>query len=102
MKGQSALDYLVTYGWSILVILVVLAVLWYYGIFDPDKWTTVTLRGELQDVTEYAEKHGSYDAKECSVYYYDFDCMYWCLRYSADFLEPYDCYAICDYHDKQK
>ena len=38
MKGQSALEYLITYGWAILVILVVLAVLWYYGIFNPSKW----------------------------------------------------------------
>ena len=34
-KGQTALEYLITYGWAILVILVVLAVLWYYGIFNP-------------------------------------------------------------------
>ena len=38
MKGQSALEYLITYGWAILVILVVLAVLWYYGIFNPARW----------------------------------------------------------------
>lgn len=39
MKGQTALEYLITYGWAILVILVVLAVLWYYGIFNPAKWS---------------------------------------------------------------
>ncbi len=38
MKGQTALEYLITYGWAILVILVVLAVLWYYGVFSPAKW----------------------------------------------------------------
>jgi len=32
------MEYLITYGWAILVILVVLAVLWYYGIFNPAKW----------------------------------------------------------------
>lgn len=37
-KGQTALEYLITYGWAILVILVVLAVLWYYGIFNPATW----------------------------------------------------------------
>jgi hypothetical protein len=40
MSGQSTLEYLVTYGWAVLVILVVLAVLWYYGIFDGAKWKT--------------------------------------------------------------
>jgi len=38
LKGQTALEYLITYGWAILVILVVLAVLWYYGVFNPSKW----------------------------------------------------------------
>jgi len=38
LKGQTALEYLITYGWAILVILVVLAVLWYYGVFNPNKW----------------------------------------------------------------
>lgn len=37
-KGQTALEYLITYGWAILIILVVLAVLWYYGVFDPSRW----------------------------------------------------------------
>ena len=43
MKGQTALEYLITYGWAILVILVVLAVLWYYGIFTPAKWSGVKI-----------------------------------------------------------
>jgi len=38
-KGQTALDYLITYGWAILIILVVLAVLWYYDVFNPSKWS---------------------------------------------------------------
>jgi len=33
MKGQTALEYLITYGWAVLIILVVLAVLYYYGAF---------------------------------------------------------------------
>ena len=37
-KGQTALEYLITYGWAILIILVVLAVLWYYDVFNPAKW----------------------------------------------------------------
>lgn len=33
MIGQTALDYLMTYGWVILIVLVVSGVLAYYGIF---------------------------------------------------------------------
>lgn len=38
-RGQSALEYLVTYGWAILAIVIVAAVLWYLGIFNPGKWS---------------------------------------------------------------
>ncbi|MBI1973599.1 hypothetical protein HYS54_02195, partial [Candidatus Micrarchaeota archaeon] len=30
------------YGWAILIILVVLAVLWYYGVFDPSRYAGET------------------------------------------------------------
>ena len=36
-RGQSALEYLVTYGWAILAIVIIAAVLWYTGIFNPSK-----------------------------------------------------------------
>jgi len=35
MKGQTAVEYLMTYGWAILIILIVAGVLAYYGIFAP-------------------------------------------------------------------
>lgn len=37
-RGQSALEYLVTYGWAILAIVIVAGVLWYLGIFNPTKY----------------------------------------------------------------
>ena len=33
-KGQAAMEYLMTYGWAILVIVIVLAALWYLGVFN--------------------------------------------------------------------
>ncbi len=33
-KAQSAMEYLMTYGWSILIIAIVLAVLYYLGVFN--------------------------------------------------------------------
>jgi len=38
MKGQTAWEYLITYGWAIIVILIVLGVLGYYGKWDASKW----------------------------------------------------------------
>ena len=37
-RGQSALEYLVTYGWAILAIVIIAGVLWYFGIFNPSKF----------------------------------------------------------------
>jgi len=34
-KGQSAMEYLMTYGWAILVIIIVIAVLFYIGVLNP-------------------------------------------------------------------
>ena len=38
-KGQSALEYLVTYGWAILAIVIIAAVLFALGIFDPNRFS---------------------------------------------------------------
>lgn len=43
-KGQAALEFLMTYGWAILVVLVVIGALAYFGVFDmnalfPDRCT---------------------------------------------------------------
>ncbi len=34
-KGQSALEYLMTYGWALVVIVIVIAALFAFGIFAP-------------------------------------------------------------------
>lgn len=37
-KGQSALEFLITYGWAILLVLAILAALYYYGVFDAGRY----------------------------------------------------------------
>jgi len=34
-KGQGAMEYLMTYGWAILVVMIVGVVLWQLGVFNP-------------------------------------------------------------------
>jgi len=41
-KGQSAMEYLMTYGWAILVIIIVIAVLFYIGVLNPRNVTPTT------------------------------------------------------------
>jgi len=34
-KGQAAMEFLMTYGWAILVVLIALGALFYLGVFNP-------------------------------------------------------------------
>ena len=36
-KGQAAMEFLMTYGWAILVVLVVIGALAYFGVLNPSK-----------------------------------------------------------------
>jgi len=37
-KSQAALEFLMTYGWAILVVLVAISALAYFGVLSPDKF----------------------------------------------------------------
>ncbi len=37
-KGQAALEFLTTYGWAFLVILVMIGALSYFGVFSPENY----------------------------------------------------------------
>ena len=44
-KGQSALEYMMTYGWAILIIVIVAVILYSMGIFNPRASVTATSSG---------------------------------------------------------
>ena len=44
-KLQTALEYLMTYSWALLIVAVIFVVLWQYGIFDPYFFTTKAFPG---------------------------------------------------------
>lgn len=46
-KGQAALEFLMTYGWAILVVLAAIAALAYFGVLSPDRFlpNKCTLQG---------------------------------------------------------
>lgn len=37
-KGQAALEFLTTYGWAFLVILIMIGALAYFGVLDPERF----------------------------------------------------------------
>ena len=39
MKAQAAMEYLMTYGWAILIVIIVAAALYALGVFNPATWT---------------------------------------------------------------
>ena len=43
-KGQTALEYLMTYGWAILIVIVVVAALYALGLTKPCRWTGTQIR----------------------------------------------------------
>ena len=43
--SQSALEYMMTYGWAILIIVIVAVVLYSFGIFTPSSFITPTTTG---------------------------------------------------------
>lgn len=44
-KGQAAMEYLMTYGWAILIVIIVAAALFALGVFNPSSWTPPTPSG---------------------------------------------------------
>ena len=41
-KGQAAMEFLMTYGWAILVVLVAIGALAYFGVLSPSKFLPVS------------------------------------------------------------
>ncbi|NTV22880.1 MAG: hypothetical protein HGA85_00705 [Nanoarchaeota archaeon] len=37
-KGQAAMEFLMTYGWAILVVIAAIAALAYFGVLNPQNW----------------------------------------------------------------
>ena len=44
-RSQSALEYMMTYGWAILIIVIVAVILYSMGIFNPSSSVTTTSSG---------------------------------------------------------
>ena len=44
-RSQSALEYMMTYGWAILIIVIVAVILYSMGIFNPSSSVTFTSSG---------------------------------------------------------
>jgi hypothetical protein len=44
-KAQSALEYMMTYGWAILIIVIVAVILYSMGIFNPSSSISATITG---------------------------------------------------------
>lgn len=55
-KSQAALEFIMTYGWAILIVIVVIAALAYFGVLSPDKFlpSRCTLPGGIACLDQIA------------------------------------------------
>jgi hypothetical protein len=58
MKGQSAMEYLMTYGWAILVAAVVIVVIFGSGILNPSLPEQCILQAGFQCLNSYMAQNG--------------------------------------------
>ena len=60
-KAQSAMEYLMTYGWAILIVIIVAAALFALGVFNPSTYTgrAATGFGELGTPADWQYSQGN-------------------------------------------
>lgn len=63
-KGQGAMEFLMTYGWAILVVLIAIGCLWYFGVLNPDSFKLCSC-SDLDLTTGYILKDGDIEYHEC-------------------------------------
>ncbi|MFH0818177.1 MAG: hypothetical protein V1909_06125, partial [Candidatus Micrarchaeota archaeon] len=64
-RGQAAMEYLMTYGWAILVIVIVLAALLYLGIFNVKPPEVCTMPAGMT-CSKFYLKNGTTTSAECA------------------------------------
>lgn len=69
MKGQTAMEYLMTYGWAILIIIVVIAALYSMGVFQTPEESDVNICkdwcNDIQTEPQVDRKTAYIDNKGC-------------------------------------
>ncbi len=85
-KGQAALEFLMTYGWAILVVLAAIGALAYFGVLSPERFlpskciisggfscTEYKLDGTADEVRLYVQNNLGADADSVNVTLTDAD-----------------------------
>lgn len=61
MKAQTAMEYLITYGWAILIVILVVAALYTMGVFGfPDETTRELCQNWCKNVSTQATQATGY------------------------------------------
>ena len=74
MKGQGVIDYLLTYGWALLIIVVVGSALYVLGVFSPPSNVNLFCNNVEENLSydnETITCYMQYDRCECDVEVYD-------------------------------
>jgi hypothetical protein len=70
-NGSAAMDFLLTYGWAILVILVAIGALYYFGVLNPDRFVPETNVWTFAAYDYCAQWDGWIDREDLFINCYD-------------------------------
>jgi len=79
-KGQTAMKYLMTYGWAILIVIVVVCALYAMGVFTEPEYK-VTGDDAVKLCEEVCEKVETKENELVKYYDYDIDLTCRCKKY---------------------
>jgi len=67
-KGQAAMEFLMTYGWAILVVLLAIAALAYFGVLSPGKYIPSSCVLETGLACTDFKVDGGVDTSQITIY----------------------------------
>ena len=94
-KGQAAMEFLMTYGWAILVVLAAIGALAYFGVLSPDRFlpekctlpsgvACLDFTGSPSTVTLVIQNSAGFDMQNVSVYVNSTTANFGCTDAGAD------------------
>ena len=92
-KGQTAMEFLMNYGWAILIVLIAIGSLVYFGVLDSDRFSSPEDFSQIIEISESCDIGSDISKISCmkNAYIYQYnttvepDCMDALRYYSTGF-----------------
>ena len=70
-KSQAAMDFLMTYGWAILIVLIAIGALAYFGVLSPEKFKASNIYREIGNSCVSSNPESKISQIHCVKNFYD-------------------------------